>query len=202
MAISLFLRSKFIFLLFFFLIVSFQTVFRCEFLYSFFRSMWYNYINYIYFSRLNYRFLALQSSSSALNLKLSFFSKTEVIIIIVHACYVSSIVSDSLRPYGLQPARLLCPWDSPGKNAEEGCHALLQVSHHYLPCFIEEYNRYRADLPFIFSVHYDYQYSAFSAIFNTHCFISILILTKPNFREVRLTSLRSPSCPHLVSVMN
>ena len=23
---------------------------------------------------------------------------------------------NSLRPYGLQPARLLCPWDSPGKN--------------------------------------------------------------------------------------
>ena len=28
-----------------------------------------------------------------------------------------SVVSDSLRPHGLQPARLLCPWDSPGKNA-------------------------------------------------------------------------------------
>ena len=25
-------------------------------------------------------------------------------------------VSDSLQPYGLQPTRLLCPWDSPGKN--------------------------------------------------------------------------------------
>ena len=35
-----------------------------------------------------------------------------------------SAVSNSLRPHGLQPARLLCPWDSPGKN--RGCHALLQ----------------------------------------------------------------------------
>ena len=34
--------------------------------------------------------------------------------------------SDSLRPRGLHPARLLCPWDSPGKNTGEGCHALLQ----------------------------------------------------------------------------
>ena len=25
-----------------------------------------------------------------------------------------------------QPARLLCPWDSPGKNTGVGCHALLQ----------------------------------------------------------------------------
>ena len=24
------------------------------------------------------------------------------------------------------PARLLCPWDSPGKNVGVGCHALLQ----------------------------------------------------------------------------
>ena len=39
---------------------------------------------------------------------------------------MASVVSDSLRPYGLQPARLLCPWDSPGKNTGVGCHFLLQ----------------------------------------------------------------------------
>ena len=38
-----------------------------------------------------------------------------------------SVVSDSLRPHGLQPARLLCPWDSPGKNTGVGCHFLLQL---------------------------------------------------------------------------
>ena len=42
--------------------------------------------------------------------------------------YVShSVVSDSLRPHGLQPARLLCPWDSPGKNTGVGSHSLLQI---------------------------------------------------------------------------
>ena len=35
-------------------------------------------------------------------------------------------MSDSLRPHGLYPARLLCPWDSPGKNAGVGCQFLLQ----------------------------------------------------------------------------
>ena len=30
------------------------------------------------------------------------------------------------RPYRLQFARLLCPWDSSGKNTGMGCHALLQ----------------------------------------------------------------------------
>ena len=37
-------------------------------------------------------------------------------------------MSDSLRSHGLQPARLLCPWDSPGKNTGVGCHFLLQGS--------------------------------------------------------------------------
>ena len=31
-----------------------------------------------------------------------------------------------LRPLGLQPTRLLCPWDFPGKNTRVGCHFLLQ----------------------------------------------------------------------------
>ena len=29
-------------------------------------------------------------------------------------------------PHRLLPARLLCPWNSPGKNIELGCHSLLQ----------------------------------------------------------------------------
>ena len=37
-----------------------------------------------------------------------------------------SLLSDSVRLYGLQPARLLYPWNSPGKNTGVGCHALLQ----------------------------------------------------------------------------
>ena len=37
-----------------------------------------------------------------------------------------SVTSDSLRPHGLQPARLLCPWDSPGKKIGVGCYSLLQ----------------------------------------------------------------------------
>ena len=35
-------------------------------------------------------------------------------------------MSNSLQLYGLKPARLLCPWDAPGKNTGEGCHVLLQ----------------------------------------------------------------------------
>ena len=35
-----------------------------------------------------------------------------------------SVVSDSLRPHGLQPTSLLCPWNSPGK--------IIGVNHHFL----------------------------------------------------------------------
>ena len=35
-------------------------------------------------------------------------------------------MSDSVRPHRQPPARLLCPWDSPGKNTGVGCHFLHQ----------------------------------------------------------------------------
>ena len=35
-------------------------------------------------------------------------------------------MSDSVQPHRRQPTRLLCPWDSPGKNTGVGCHFLLQ----------------------------------------------------------------------------
>ena len=48
----------------------------------------------------------------------------------VHVCTcvgsVASTVSASLQTRGLQPARFLCPWASPGENTGVGCHALLQ----------------------------------------------------------------------------
>ena len=37
-----------------------------------------------------------------------------------------SVVSDSQRPQGLQPTRLLRPWDFPGKTTGMGCYCLLQ----------------------------------------------------------------------------
>ena len=37
-----------------------------------------------------------------------------------------SHICDSSWPHGLQPARLLCPWDFPGKKTRVGCHFLLQ----------------------------------------------------------------------------
>ena len=43
-------------------------------------------------------------------------------------CFVASVGSDFVQHCGLQPARLLCPWDSRGKNTGVDCHALLRGS--------------------------------------------------------------------------
>ena len=46
-------------------------------------------------------------------------------VVCVYICSVATVLSDSWQHYGLQPTRLLCPLDSPGKNTGVGCHALL-----------------------------------------------------------------------------
>ena len=43
-----------------------------------------------------------------------------------HVCSVTQLCLTLLQPHGLQPARLLCSWDSPGKNTGVDCHFLLQ----------------------------------------------------------------------------
>ena len=56
-------------------------------------------------------------------------SKASVLQLMVQfscACALSHFVSDSLQPYGPQPTRLPCPWNSPGKNTGVGCHFFLQ----------------------------------------------------------------------------
>ena len=56
--------------------------------------------------------------------KMSHYWEKEEEIIVPHVC--QSLGLASLQPYGLQPATLLSPWDSPGKNTGVGCHVLLQ----------------------------------------------------------------------------
>ena len=53
---------------------------------------------------------------------------TEVILVCV--CRFScQVVSYSLQPYGLYPARFLCPWDFPGKNTGATLSSVQLLSH-------------------------------------------------------------------------
>ena len=45
-----------------------------------------------------------------------------------------SVVSDPQQPHGLQPSRLLRPWDFPGKSTGVGCHCLF---HHRILIFLK-----------------------------------------------------------------
>ena len=63
------------------------------------------------------------------------------ICIFICVCVSCSVMSDSLWPHELQPARLPCPWHSPGKNTRVDCHYLLQrifliQGLKYIPSFL------------------------------------------------------------------
>ena len=54
---------------------------------------------------------------------------TDFVWLVLHGlqvCVSCSVMSNSLRPHGLQLARLLYSWDSPGKNSGVSCHSVLQ----------------------------------------------------------------------------
>ena len=55
-----------------------------------------------------------------------------------------------VQAYGLEPSRLLCPWDSPGKNTGVGCPALLQgifPTQELNLCFLHLLNWQMGSLP-------------------------------------------------------
>ena len=47
-------------------------------------------------------------------------------ILYLYLVFIRSVVSNSLRPHGLLPARLFCPWDTPGTILEWVAIFLLQ----------------------------------------------------------------------------
>ena len=56
----------------------------------------------------------------------SYLQECQQLTLTLWVCSVALVMSDSVRPYRQQPTRLLCPWDSPGKNTGVGCHFLLR----------------------------------------------------------------------------
>ena len=58
-------------------------------------------------------------------------------------CSLTSVMSESLRPYELQPTRLPCPYNFPNKNIGVGCHVLLQS------IFLTQ----RSNLPLLWLLH-------------------------------------------------
>ena len=73
-----------------------------------------------------YRQLALRRSTSGRSYQQS-SSACSRHALATTACVLShSVISGSLWPHALLPARLLCLWTLPGKNTRVGCHFLLE----------------------------------------------------------------------------
>ena len=53
----------------------------------------------------------------------SFFSSLPHLLQRIFCVRVCSVMSDSLKPHGRQPTRLLCPWKFPGKSTGVGCYS-------------------------------------------------------------------------------
>ena len=91
-----------------------------------------------------------------------------------------SVESDPQRPHGLQPSRLLCPRDFPGKSTGVGCHCLLRAPTLY----------YSQTPPppskiihiYVVCVHYSYMINIFMSI--------------------KILSVRAQSCPILCNPMD
>ena len=104
-------------------------------------------------------------------------------------------MSDSMRPYGLQPTRFLCPQDSPGKNTGVDCYSLLQRifptqrsnghllcltcidrqvlyhQHHLGSHFLLFFNIYKSSSLFNFALLFFPFLSMFVSLFCFYCFI-------------------------------
>ena len=64
-----------------------------------------------------------------------------------------SVVSDSSRPHGVQPTRLLRPWDFPGKSTGVGCHCLVQVQNRYIIIKFKKNGKGMLCIAFVTSPH-------------------------------------------------
>ena len=75
-----------------------------------------------------------------------------------------SVAFDSLWPHGLQPTRLLCPQNSPGKNTGVGSHFLLQGIF-----LTQELNPHLLHL-----LHWRWILTTESSDFKWHCFLNLI----------------------------
>ena len=73
-------------------------------------------------------FITFYLEGRGIDVKRSSHKNAQIFRLLYRLCVLScSVVSKFLQSYGgCRLSRLLGPWNSPGKNTEEGSHALLQ----------------------------------------------------------------------------
>ena len=88
-------------------------------------------------------------------------------------------MSNSLRPHGLQPTRLLRPWGFPGKSTGVGCHCLLLPKDEHI---IKEYKQSEIYIKVLYA--YEFGSSEESHVYHRY----IMINKKENHFNEFLTS--------------
>ena len=71
-------------------------------------------------------FCQVDTQKQFLYMIFSFITYTHTSSELCNSCLVTKSCLILCDPHGLQPARPLCPWDSPGKNTGLDCYSLLQ----------------------------------------------------------------------------
>ena len=125
----------------------------------------------------------------------------------MHMC-VFTVVSDSLQPHGLQSARILCPWNPPGKNTGVGCHSLLQgpflTQGSNLGVLYCRQSLYCLRLTVKFShFHLSLWLGVFIRLTSSHCFVSLATISATTSFTLKLIVCFSgpqylyskPECP-------
>ena len=106
-----------------------------------------------------------------------------------------------MRPHGLQPTRLLCPWDSPGKNTGVGCHALLQgifQTQGSNPCLLHLLHWQEGSLPLALP-RKPYTVVQFSSV-QLHSHVRLFATPWTTARQASLSITKSQSLPKLMSI--
>ena len=128
---QIFLKRFLVFPILLFSSISLHCLFKKALL-SLLAVLWNSALTWVYLSFSPLPFASFLSSaickaSSGNHFAFLHFFPFEMVLVTASSAVLSySIVTDSLRPHGLQPTRIFCPWNFSGKNTGVGCHCLLQ----------------------------------------------------------------------------
>ena len=100
-----------------------------------------------------------------------------------------SVVSDPQQPHGLQPIRLLHPWDFPGKSTGVGCHYLLHSTHtsNCKVSVVLELGKLKRKSSFLYYTH-NFQHLCCFFGFRPEQFVLVLCWTLTGYSAIQLNS--------------
>ena len=93
-----------------------------------------------------------------------------------------SVMSDSKWPHGLQPTRLLHPWDSPDKGTGVACHCLLLLAYE-MSAIVQSFEHSLSLLFFVIGMKTDlFQFCGHCWVFQICWYIECSTFTALSFR--------------------